>query len=315
MASSLLYRRAIPASATIVDWPAPDGWPLRRFDWPATGAARGSILFQGGRGDIVEKYLELFAHWHAQGWSVTWFDWRGQSGSGRLTPSATVGHIEDFGSYANDYAAFYAEWAARTPGPHVVMGHSMGGHLVLRCLVEAALKPAAAVLVAPMLGLKTAFGARLGEGVAGLMGSLGSSARPAWKDNEKPGAIATRQALLTHDPDRYQDEMFWQSAKPELTTGPPSWRWVIAAFRSTRRLRTDPRLGSMTVPVLMLLPMADQLVDAKAALGVAAKLPDVGVFQFGDEAAHEVLREVDAVRDRAIGAIDGFLATRAAAVK
>jgi lysophospholipase len=28
---------------------------------------------------------------------------------------------------------------------------------------------------------------------------------------------------------------------------------------------------------------------------------------FGDEAGHEILREVDAVRDRALAAIDGFL--------
>ncbi len=43
---------------------------------------------------------------------------------------------------------------------------------------------------------------------------------------------------------------------------------------------------------------------------VAAKLPDVRVVRFGKEAAHELLREVDAVRNRAIGEIDLFLAAR-----
>lgn len=312
MASSLLYRRAIPAAARIAAWPASDGWPLRRFDWPASGIGRGSILFLGGRGDIVEKYLELFAHWHQKGWSVTWFDWRGQSGSGRLTPNPSVGHIDDFATYAADFAAFHADWVQRTPGPHVVMGHSMGGHLVLRGLVEGAARPAAAVLVAPMLGLKTAFGAGLGERIARLMGRIGDAARPAWKGNEKPGALETRQALLTHDPDRYEDEIFWQSAHPALVTGPPSWRWVAEAFRSTRLLRTDSRLPTMAVPVLMLVPMADKLVDAGAALAVSQKLPDVEVLCFGDEAAHEVLREVDGVRNRAIAAIDAFLDARVA---
>lgn len=120
-------RRAIPSGATIHQWTAPDGWPLRAFAWPAEGTPRGSILFQGGRGDIFEKYLETMDHWHGQGWTITSFDWRGQGGSGRLTAKKNCGHIEDFAQYVADLRAFYSEWVAATPGPHVVMGHSMGG--------------------------------------------------------------------------------------------------------------------------------------------------------------------------------------------
>lgn len=48
-------RRAFPADATLSRWQAPDGWPLRSFDWHADGR-RGRLLIQGGRGDIIEKY-------------------------------------------------------------------------------------------------------------------------------------------------------------------------------------------------------------------------------------------------------------------
>lgn len=310
MASARLYRRAIPAAARFTTWNAPDGWPMRRFDWPAAGKMRGAILFQGGRGDIVEKYLELFAHWHRRGWSITWFDWRGQGGSGRLTESPITGDIDDFATYTADFAAFHAEWVAATPGPHVLMGHSMGGHIILRCVVEAAVRPQALVLVAPMLGIRTPFGAWLGERIARMIGGSGDPGRAAWKGNEKPGATVTREALLTHDRDRYGDELFWQAAQPTFVTGPPSWRWVTAAFASTRQIRGDARLKSIDLPVLMLLPMADALVDARAALAVANRLPDVRIERFGKEAAHEVLREVDPVRDRAIAAIDDFLTAR-----
>ena len=46
---------------------APDGGRCRRMDWPqpAGAKARGSLLFAGGRGDFIEKYLEAYAHWHA----------------------------------------------------------------------------------------------------------------------------------------------------------------------------------------------------------------------------------------------------------
>ena len=140
MSNSLLYRRALPAGAVLSRWIAADGWPHRRFDWPANGSPRGSILFQGGRGDILEKYLESFAHWHAKGWSITTFDWRGQGGSGRLSKNPRVGHATDFGQFIADFALFWRQWAPTAPGPQVAMGHSMGGHLVLRALVEGRLR-------------------------------------------------------------------------------------------------------------------------------------------------------------------------------
>ena len=314
MADPASFRRAYPTGAHITRWQAGDGWSLRRFDWSAEGMPRGSILFQGGRGDIIEKYLESFGHWHEKGWSITAFDWRGQGGSGRLSPNPRVGHATDFAPFIADLAGFWGEWSRTATGPQVVMGHSMGGHLVLRGLVEGAITPAAAVLVAPMLGLHAPFGWQgLAERFAQIMGKLGDSARRAWKDNEIPGALSPRQVLLTHDRDRYDDELYWKEAHPELMLGPPSWAWVIEAFRSTRELRGDPRLVGMAVPVLGLVADADKLVNAKLAVATLEKLPDARVVRFGRESAHEILREVDQVRDRALAEIDRFLADRAPA--
>lgn len=310
MTGQTSVRRAIPKGAGIHDWSAPRGGRLRVFAWPSDAASpRGSILFQGGRGDVFEKYLETFAHWHGQGWTITSFDWRGQGGSVRLIDAPDWGHIEDFGDYIDDLRSFYAEWAAGTPGPHVVMGHSMGGHLVLRGLVEEAITPDAAVLVAPMLGFKSAL--PFAERFARILGGVGNSARPAWKNNEKPYTRDSRSSLLTHDADRYEDELWWQAQKPEIVTGPPSWRWVIEGFRSMRELRADPRLKQMRTPVLMLVARADGLVDSRAALKIAPRLPDSRVVAFGEESAHEILREADPVRNRALGEIDMFLAARA----
>lgn len=312
MAESQYDRRAYPAGSRIHSWPAPDGWELRAFAWPSEAASpRGSILFQGGRGDIFEKYVELFGHWHSQGWTITSFDWRGQGGSGRLTERRNCGHIDDFADYIADLRAFYADWAAGTPGPHVVVAHSMGGHLMLRGLVEGAVTPDAAVLVAPMLGVHAIGGAWLGEKLARLMGGVGDDTRPAWKTNEKPYTNVSRQKLLTHDPDRYSDEIWWKEQDPGLHTGSPSWHWLTEAFRSMRELRGDPRLRTMNVPTLMLVAEKDGLVDPKAALSLAGKLPDVRVVRFGKESAHEILREADKVRNRAIGEIDLFLQARA----
>lgn len=315
MPASELYRRAHPAGATVSEWQAADGARLRSFAWgPPPGApVRGSILFQSGRGDMFEKYLELFAHWHARGWSVTALDWRGQGGSARLGRHPRTGHVARFEDFLLDLEGFATGWASAAVGPQVVVGHSMGGHLLLCALVERRLHPAAAVLVAPMLGLRSPLGQLGGQWVARLMARLGAPDRPAWKSNETPIARAGRQELLTFDDARYADEIWWHDSKPELVTGPPSWRWVAEAFASTRALARDPRLPQTDVPVLAMVAEADRLVDPAVALKLLAKLPDAQVERFGPEARHELLREADPVRARAVALIDSFLAARAPA--
>lgn len=298
----------MPRDAAVTTWAAPDGWSLRRFEWQGDG--RGAILFQAGRADVFEKYLECFAHWHAQGWSVTSLDWRGQGGSGRLSPDARVGHADDFVSWISDLRAFWAEWAA-VPGPRVAIGHSMGGHLILQALLEGAITPDVAVLVAPMLGIRAPFNAGVGERMARFLRDRGDPARAAWKAGDKPGNRQKRQRMLTGDATRYDDEQWWYQQTPDIKLGPPSWAWLAEAFAATREQRADPRLASLATPIQMLVAERDALVDSRAAIAVAERLPDAELLRFGPESAHEILREADPVRDRALAAIDRFLAERA----
>lgn len=308
-------RRAIPAGAVESRWNAADGWPLRRIDWMADGPPRGSILFMPGRGDIYEKYLETLAHWQAQGWNVTSADWRGQGGSGRMSDHQYVGHIHDFSQWIDDIAGFWADWVVSRPGPYVVVGHSMGGHLIARAIQEKRITPDAAVLSAPMLGLKgLGLPLSVGHMVTKLMRGLGKPERPAWKVSEKPASpLAIRQTLLTHDDDRYQDELWWWAERPELVMGPASWHWVERAYESIIRLNAPGAWEKVKVPMLLIGTSADQLVDNKATVAAAARIPGAELLSFGREARHEVLREVDPIRDRILATIDDFLARKAPA--
>ena len=63
MKADQTVRRSIPDTAQIDKVPLADGWEVRRFSESAVGsAAHGSILFQGGRGDFFEKYLDILFH-------------------------------------------------------------------------------------------------------------------------------------------------------------------------------------------------------------------------------------------------------------
>jgi len=282
---------------------------LRRLDVPPVAeAGRGALLFLAGRGDFYEKYLETLAHWAAQGWHVTALDWRGQAGSGRLGLDAKTGHVDDFADWIDDLAAFWADWRKETAAPRIIAAHSMGGHLALRAVAEGRVDPAALVLSAPMLGFVGKVPAAVLHPLARAMARVGDPRRPAWKWSEKPGEkLAWRAALLTHDPARYADEIWWRETSPELAMGPGSWRWVERAYASMRGLAAPGVLEAIDIPVCIVATTADKLVSFSAIERAAQRMVRAELLRFGSEAAHEILREVDPVRDKALRRIDDFL--------
>jgi len=184
----------------------------------------------------------------------------------------------------------------------------MGGHLVLRAVAEQRVDPDALVLSAPMLGLLGVLPSGLMHAAARLMASFGDRRRPAWKWSEKPGQLPEdRIALLTHDQARYDDEVWWREARPELVMGPGSWGWVERAYASMRLLAAPGLLEAIDPPVLILATDDDQLVGFKAIARAAERLRDCELVHFGKEARHEILREADHVRNRALQACDAFL--------
>src|SRR3954466_3667094 len=122
MADPPFDRRAVPAEASFSTWTASDGWRLRRIDWPQPRDAksRGSLLFVGGRGDFIEKYLEIQNHWFRRGWNVTAFDWRGQGGSRGGVEGVAA---DSFDAMVDDLAGLAADWREAFPAPHVAVGH------------------------------------------------------------------------------------------------------------------------------------------------------------------------------------------------
>lgn len=309
MEKSANQRRAHPAGARFGVWTAPDGWAIRRMGWPQPDGAppRGSLIFAGGRGDFIEKYLEAFAHWHGRGWSVTAFDWRGQ-GASRGAGFA----FDSFDVLVDDLEALLAGWRAETPGPHVAIGHSMGGHLLLRALVERRPALDAAVLVAPMIAVNSApIPDWLAPEMADAMCLLGFGTVSMWKAPpalERPGS--QRQRILTSSPERYEDEAWWWAKQPGWKLGPPSWNWMRAAFRSAAAAFTPERLAEVKLPLLLLGTERDRLVSPAAIRRTAGELADAELEMFA-EAGHEILREADPVRLAALARIDAFLDRRA----
>jgi len=299
-------RRAIPADARLSTWRGADGWEIRRLDrlQPAGAEVRGSLLFAGGRGDFIEKYLEVQDHWHRRGWNATAFDWRGQGASQGDRPG---GHLDRFETLVGDLAGLIEAWKAETPEPHVVLAHSMGGHVLLRTLADRHPAIDAAVLIAPMLAINSgglpSFAA---QWLASTASMFGWSGQPAWQQPSRlQRAGSVRQALLTSCRDRYEDELWWWEKQPSFNLGAPTWGWLKAAYASSAAL-TPAKLAGVSIPVLLIGTERDRLVSPAAIRRAASLLPNAELLMF-DDSAHEILRERDAVRLQALARIDAFL--------
>ena len=303
----MIDRRALPRDAQLGEWLAPDGWRYRRLEWP--GGGRGSLLFAGGRGDFIEKYLEAQHHWHDAGWTVTAFDWRSQGGS---RGDIVGGHLESMDPLVDDLAALIEDWKARHPGPHVVIAHSMGGHVLARTLAERRPQIDAAVLVAPMMLVNSEpLPPWAAWWTASLFTLAGFGRVPIWRSpTASEGAGARRRSYLTSSPERFEDELWWWERQPGYKLGPPSWGWLLAAMRSCAAL-TPGALGGITTPCLFLATQRDRLVSASAIRRAAETIPAAELLMLNDS-GHEILREADPVRLRALDAIDAFFARHAA---
>lgn len=305
-----INRRALDPAMRLSIWAAPDGWPHRRLDWPQPGGGgvRGSLLFIGGRGDFIEKYVEALTEWHRRGWQVTSFDWRGQ---GRSKGANVNGHFDSFDILVDDLGALIADWVATSPLPHAVVAHSMGAHMLLRLAIATHLNVAGLVLVAPMIGVNSGLiPAGLAPLIARAATRLGFARRPLWGAPLARAPVGSkRQRVLTSCQDRYQDEAFWWDQEPDHVSTAPTFGWINAAYRSGRAF-TPAALAKVDLPILLLAAAQDALVSADAIRRVSRDLPRAELLMFGDS-AHEILRERDPVRRRAMARIDDFLAAHA----
>lgn len=293
--------------AAFATWRAPDGWPYRRMDWPQPAGAetRGRLLFCGGRGDFIEKYLECYHYWHARGWQVTAFDWRGQGAS---RGDIEGGNLASFDVLVDDLAALIADWQGGRAGPFAAVAHSMGGHLLLRTLIERRPALDAVALVAPMLRVNSApLSPIVAPLITEFMCRVGRSGVPVWKSAARPQPPGShRQHILTASAERYADELWWWEQEPDFNLGGPSWGWMRAAYRSAAAVFRPAMLARVGVPVLLIGTERDRLVSSEAIREAARWIPGAELKMYPD-AAHEILREADPVRLDAFAAIDRFL--------
>lgn len=288
---------------------AADGVKLRYAWFSATAPVRGTLLLLQGRREFIEKYSELTSEWRARGFHVAILDWRGQGGSERLLENTHKSHVRSFDDYRNDIDLFYRQivWLSQE-GPLYVYGHSMGGCIALDWLLRDKPVVEKLVLVAPMLVLPMpgwlngvmhlAAKAAIGLGCS-------DSYIPGEQDYE-PRQHPFEGNLLSRDPLRYAVTTNWFAEKPELAIGGVTYGWLDAALHAIASVREG--LPQINVPTIALNGGEDQVLPLSELSPLVRVIPNL-VEKIYPTARHDLMGEIDAIRNEAWRDIDAFLTT------
>ncbi len=227
-----------------------DDLRIRVGHWAPEGA-RGTVLLFPGRTEYIEKYAVCAQEFAARGLATLAIDWRGQGLADRMLDDPLTGHVDNFPDYQKDVAAMLR--AAREfglPRPFYLLGHSMGGCIGLRALIEG-LPVQAAAFTGPMWGIRIAPHMRPAAWVLSrLMPAVGQGHRLPPGTTIDPYVLTDPfdDNMLTTDPEMWEMMVDQLRAHPELALGGPSFHWLREAMVETNHLasRTPPRLPCVT---------------------------------------------------------------------
>lgn len=285
------------------------GGRLRAMVWRVDDA-RGSVLVVPGRTEFIEKYGEVIHDLLDRRYAVGIYDPYNHGLSPRPLANPHKHHATTFAPLITDMTTVMASLAdTGLPKPMTLLAHSMGGHVALQALAQQPDLAPRAILTAPMVGIRLA---PLMAWLARALGRVTRGGRQAqryapgqgdWRGGARRLAL---RRLLTSDAARFAAEDALLVANPDLKLGGVTLGWLDTALRSCDALARPGIVEVIKADCLFLLGGADRVVDNAAARRLAARIPSARVVDIPD-ARHELLRERDDFRGRALTAIDDFL--------
>lgn len=278
-----------------------DGLRIRAGVWPhagetkSTGPTKGTVFILPGRTECVEKYGRAATDLAQRGYASLAIDWRGQGIADRMLADRSIGHVEHFDDYQLDLAAVLN--MARDldlPKPWFMIGHSMGGAIGLRALLEGAPFEAAS-FSAPMWGIGlTSVQKVMLQFLAPILAlfNLDRQRAPGTKSETYMMGQDFEGNTLTSDANMYAYMRAQVAAEPSLGLGGPSTRWVRESIAENTDIDT---FASPDVPILCFLGMNEAIVNTDAVRARMARWPRGELIEV-PKAQHEIPMEVPETR-------------------
>jgi alpha-beta hydrolase superfamily lysophospholipase len=262
-----------------------DGRRLCLHDWPQPGA-RAAVLIVHGLGEHAGRSAALAAWFNARGYAVRGYDQRGHGRSpGRRGALSRPLELLD------DLAEVYGDFAAKLPAPPVLLGHSMGGLVALRAVLDRCVAPPALVLSSPALRAWTpAWEQALATRLAGVLPNLPLRSGLPFEALSHEASVVD---AYRHDP---------------LRSGWITPRLARFIFESGRHCIQTA--ASLAVPTLLLVAGADRLVDARGSYAFAEAAIASGQLttHVYEDLFHELFNEAEPGRSRVLAQLEAWLA-------
>ena len=261
-----------------------DGRQLFVRDWPHAHA-QDAVLIVHGLGEHSGRYERLAQWFHTRGYSVRSYD---QHGHGKT--AGVRGGLLQGDDLLEDLATVYNDYASGLPRKPLLLGHSMGGLVAVRCVLDRRILPPALVLSSPALRTwEPAWRQRL----AGMLARFAPNL---------PLPNGLQFDKLSHDP---QVESAYRG--DPLRHGKITPRLAEFIFRNGESVIRDA--ARLNVPTLLLVAGADKLVDPSGSSDFSAAAwagKRVTTRYFG-ALYHELFNEAEPARSQVLKQLSDWL--------
>ena len=269
---------------TAVDSAGNHGWlsmadrqELFLRDWPCA-ASRGAVLIVHGLAEHSGRYVRL-AQWFLQrGYAVRSYDQRGHG----QTPGqrGALRHGDDL---LEDLATVYIDYANSQPHAPLLLGHSMGGLVALRTVLDGRVMPPALVISSPVLrSREPAWLVRLARELTRVLPRL-------------PLRSGLKSERISHDA-----QVVAAYRSDPLHSGWITPRLADFIFRAGPTCIADA--AKLSVPTLLLVADADELVDPSGSRAFARAAAPTGQLtaRYFSTLYHELFNEAEPGRSQVL---------------
>ncbi len=284
----------------------PSGYSLRIIRArPKKNACKGTVCIFPGRADFLEKYEPLIEFLTSNGFAVTGLDWRGQGGSTKISALDQRGYVNYFKDFLEDFWYVQPQIYPDACGPNIVFGHSMGGHIALRILLEHPDFFQKAVLSAPMTNLNYH---GLYRKFIRFMSVLLPTDLPVQKFafSKRSYDFVRDSSGLSADNDQLQRMTDILNADPNLQLSAANCGWVYAAFNSIDILQEEGAPEGIQTPILTIAGTHDKYISVEQQKAFHQRLP-LSELHLIANARHDPFTETPPIREESYNKLKEFL--------
>ncbi len=271
--------------------------------------AKATILIVNGYNESYLKYAEVIYDLYQKEYSVYVYDHRGQGFSEKFPNQNQRGFIHKFSELVSDLEIFYKFVEQQTNKQDIyVIAHSMGGAVATLAVEQNKITPKKLVLSAPMFGIKLTPFPILENSVylvTKLIIACGFQHSYAFGQKACFPLDSFEKNVVTHSKARLQ---IWQKHIKEVEAvqlGGPTFQWIKESIKASQCAR-NANLTTKNISILLLQPENEMLVRNDTQEHFVKNNKQCVQKISIPFARHEILMEIDTIRNQVFNDIFGF---------